>query len=242
VREVNHVKTDLTLQDQVQQELRWDSRLDAADIGVAVQNGAVTLSGTVKTFAESKAGQEAAFRVAGVRDVANDIHVKIPGSLSRSDADIAQAVRAALEWDITVPSDRIRSSVSEGVVTLFGTIDDWHQVAAAERAVSNLAGVIDVLSELVVHGPSLDSTVVQAEIEEALERRADRAARRIAVSVHDGTVTLDGTVHSWAEKEAVLGAARGTQGVRIVADHLRVEPPLSTPPADEHLHAAALPL
>src|SRR5579859_3746176 len=134
----------MTLQDQVQQELRWDSRLDAADIGVAVQNGVVTLSGTVKTFAEREAGQEAAFRVAGVRDVANDIHVKIPGSISRTDADIVQAVRAALEWDITVPRDRIRSTVSGGVVTLIGTIDDWHQVAAAERAVSNLAGVIDV--------------------------------------------------------------------------------------------------
>jgi osmotically-inducible protein OsmY len=235
------MKSDLTLQDQVQQELRWDSRLDAADIGVAVQNGVVTLSGTVKTYAESKAAQEGAFRVSGVRDVANDMHVKVPGSLTRTDAEIAQAVRAALEWDITVPSDRIQSSVSEGVVTLIGTLDDWHQVAAAERAVSNLAGVQDVVSELLVHAPLVASAVVQSEIEEALERRAERAARRITVTVHDGTVTLAGTVHSWADKHAVLGAARGTQGVRIVTDHLNVEPLLSTRDTDEHLHAA-LPL
>jgi osmotically-inducible protein OsmY len=232
---------DLRLQDHVQQELRWDSRLDAADIGVAVQDGIVTLSGTVKTFAESKAAREAVFRVFGVRDVANDIHVRVPGSLTRTDAEIAQAVRAALEWDTSVPSERIHSSVTEGVVTLIGTLNDWHEAAAAERAVGNLAGVQDVVSELVVHTSPVDSAVVQAEIEEALERRAEREARRIAVTVHDGTATLTGTVHSWAEKEAVLGAARGTHGVRVVADHLRLEPMLAARGTDEHLHGA-LPL
>jgi osmotically-inducible protein OsmY len=235
------MKTDLTIQDHVQQELRWDSRLDAADISVAVQDGIVTLSGTVKTFVESNAAQEAVFRVTGVRDVANDINVRVPAFLMRTDADIAKAVRAALEWDITVPSDRIRSTVTEGVVTLLGTVDDWHQVAAAERAVTNLAGVQEVLSELVVHAPTVYSGVVQVEIEEALERQAERAARRITVAVEDGQVTLTGTVHSWAEKEAVLGAARGTHGVRRVADHLRVETPLNTREVDKHLHAAVLP-
>lgn len=234
------MKTDLTIQDHVQQELRWDSRLDAADIGVVVHNGVVTLSGTVKSFTESKAAQAAALRVAGVCDVANDIHIQMPGSLTRTDADIAQAVRAALESDITVPSDRISSSVSEGVVTLLGTVDDWHEVAAAERAVRNLAGVRDVVSELDVNAPSLDSTVVLAEIEEALERHADRAARRISVNVLDGTATVTGTLHSWAEKEAVLGAARGAHGVRLVRDQLRIEPPLSLREVDEHLHAAML--
>jgi len=232
------MKADLTIQAHVQHELRWDSRLDAADIGVAVHDGVITLSGTVKSFAERKAAEEAALRVAGVRDLANDIHVQMPGSLTRTDADIAQAVRAALEGDVTVPSDRIRSSVSEGVVTLLGTVGDWHQVAAAERAVGNLAGVQDVVSELEVNAPLIDSTVVQAEIEEALERRAERAARRITVTVLDGTATVTGTVHSWAEKEAVLGAARGTQGVHLVNDHVRIEPPLGARELDEHLRAA----
>jgi osmotically-inducible protein OsmY len=186
------MKTDLTIQDHVQQELRWDSRLDAADIGVVVHDGVVTLSGTVKSFTESKAAQAAALRVTGVRDVANDIHIQMPGSLTRTDADIAQAVRAALESDFTIPSDRIRSTVTDGIVTLLGTVDDWHEVAAAEGAVSNLAGVHDVLSELDVNAPLLDPTVVQAEIEEALERRAERAARRIGVTVLDGTATVTG--------------------------------------------------
>ena len=194
-----------------------------------------------RVLVESNAAQEAAFRVAGVRDVANDINVKLPAFLMRTDTDIAKAVRAALEWDITVPRDRIRSTVTEGVVTLQGTVDDWHQVAAAELAVTNLAGVQDVLSELVVHAAPVDSGVVQVEIEEALERRAERAARRITVAVEDGQVTLTGTVRSWAEKEAVLGAARGTHGVRRVADHLRIETPLNTREVDKHLHAAVLP-
>jgi len=235
------MKSDMTIQDQIQKELRWDTRLDAADIGVAVHQGVVTLSGKVKSFAERSAAQDAAFRVAGVHDVANDIHTTIPGFLTRSDADIALAVRAALEWDVTVPSDRIQSTVSEGVVSLFGTVANWHEVAAAERAVTNLAGVKDVVSELVVDVPPIEALVVQAEIEDALERRADRAARRITVQAHDGAVTLTGTVGSWAEKEAVLGAARGTHGVRTIADRLLIQSPMSGQTFDEHLHAA-LPL
>ena len=232
------MRSDTTIQDQVQQELCWDSRLDAADVGVTVQDRIVALSGTVGTFAESKAAQDAAFRVAGVRDVVNDIHVNVPGHLRRTDVALAQAVRAALEWDVTVPSDRIHSTVSEGIVTLLGTVDNWHQVAAAERAVGNLAGVQDVVSELVVNAAQVESAVVQAEIEAALERQATRAARRLIVSVEDGTVTVTGTVHSWAEKEAVLGAVRGTTGVGDVADHLHVEPELSGRDVDAHLHAA----
>src|SRR5512138_2631726 len=103
----------------------------------------------------------------------------VPGHLVRTDADIAQAVRAALEWDVRIPSDRIKSSVSEGVVTLIGTVEQWSHVADAENAVGNLAGVQDVVNELVVSAPAVDSGSVRRDIEEALERRADRAARRI---------------------------------------------------------------
>ncbi len=231
------MQTDRDVQNQVEQELRWDSRVDAAAIGVAAQEGVVSLTGTVDSFAQRKAAQEAAFRVYGVRDVANDIRVQMPGHLIRTDADIAQAVRAALEWDIRIPSDRISSTVSDGVVTLFGTVSDWHQVAAAEGAVGNLAGVIDVVSELVVSVPDIDAATIQRDIEDALERRADHAARRIQVIVHDGTVTLAGTVHSPAERQAVVGAARFTHGVRRVEDELRVEHPEESSADSTHLHA-----
>jgi osmotically-inducible protein OsmY len=229
--------TDADIQDNVQHELRWDSRVDPADIGVAVTDGVVTLTGTVKSFAERTAAQQAALRVAGVRDLANDVLVQVPGHLVRTDADIAQAVRAALEWDVLVPSDLIQITVSEGVVTLMGAVESGQQVADAERAVGNLAGVQDVVSELVVHAPHVDASAVQAEIEHALERRADAIARRIRVVVHDSTVTLNGSVHSWAEKEAVLAAASFTHGVRGVEDHLHLEHPGEIRARDEHLHA-----
>src|SRR5579864_2823337 len=116
------MKTDQEIQDHVQQELRWDSRIDAADIGVAVESGVVSLSGTVDSFAERQAAQEAALRVSGVHDVANDIQVKVPGHLVRTDADVAQAVRTALEWRSFIPSDRIQTTVTKGVVTLYGTL------------------------------------------------------------------------------------------------------------------------
>ncbi len=232
------MKTDQEIQDQVLEELRWDRRIDAADIGVAVEDGVVSLSGDLSSFAERQAAQEAALRVSGVHDVANDIKVKVPGRLARTDSDLAQAVRTALEWRSFIPSDQIQTSVTNGVVTLYGTLDSWWQVADTESVIGNLEGVRDVVSELVVSTPALDPDTVQFDIEKALERRADRLARRIQVAVEDGTVTLSGTVHSAAEREAVLGAARFTHGVRTVEDHLRVEhPEESTATSAERLHA-----
>jgi osmotically-inducible protein OsmY len=231
------MKSDQEIQDHVQQELRWDTRIDAADIGVAVEAGIVSLSGTVKSFAERQAAQEAALRVSGVHDVANDIQVNVPGHLVRTDADIARAVRTALEWRSFIPSDRIQTTVTGGIVTLYGVLDSWWQVADTESVVGNLEGVRDVVNELLVVVPEVDADTLKRDIEKALERRADRVARHIQVMVDDGTVTLSGTVHSPAEREAVLGAARFTHGVQSVGDHLRVEHPEETTETTEHLHA-----
>jgi osmotically-inducible protein OsmY len=156
-------------------------------------------------------------------DLANNIEVQPPARLTRTDAAIADAVRMALEWHALIPSQHIRSTVLHGVVTLYGTVDSWRQIAEAESVVGNIAGVRDVVSEVVVSAPEIATDTVQHDIEAALERRADRVAWRIQVGVHDGLVTLSGTVHSLAEHEAVLGAARFTHGVRSVEDHLRVD-------------------
>ena len=143
-----------------------------------------------------------------------------------------------IEWRTFIPGDRIKTTVSNGVVTLYGTVDTWQQVAEAEEVVGNLRGVQDVLSELVVVAPKVDAAVVQGDIEEALERRADRLATRIQVAVQDGTVTLRGTVHSPAERAAVLGAARYTHGVQAVEDELHMERPEASL---AHEHRAPLP-
>jgi osmotically-inducible protein OsmY len=236
------MRSDRELQDQVLQELRWDTRIDAAEIGVAVQEAVAALSGSVKSFAERQAAEEAALRISGIHDVANNIQVNVPGHLVRADADLAHAVRGALEWHSFLPSDRIKTTVTGGIVTLHGTADSWWQVADAESVVGNLAGVRDVVSELVVLTPEIDPQTILHDIEHALERRADRLAQHINISIEHGHVVLRGTVHSAAERRAVLGAARFTHGVREVEDRLRVEHPDGTWESSEHLHAAPLPV
>lgn len=206
----------------VLEELRWDSRVDEKEVGVQVAGGVVTLTGTVTSWAKRSAAQEAAHRVMGVLDVANDITVKAPGGLTPTDTEIAQAVRRTLEWDVFVPEDKITSTVTNGWVTLEGTVDRWSQRADAERAIRNLAGVKLVVNKITVT-PAKVTGDVQKAIEQALERRAEREARRIRVDVRAGTVTLTGAVHSWAERKSVLAAARFTPGVLAVEDHLRTE-------------------
>ena len=156
--------------------------------------------------------------------VANNIKVKIPGGLTRTDTEIAQAVRHALEWDVFVPDDKITSSVSDGWVTLAGTVERWSQRRDAERAVRNLTGVKGVVNRITMTATQPVTQDVRKAIEQALERRAEREARRIRVDVHDGIATLTGPVHSWAERKSLVAAARFTPGVLDVEDHLRTEP------------------
>jgi osmotically-inducible protein OsmY len=216
--------TDSQIQQAVLRELKWDTRVDETDIGVEVHAGEVTVTGTVSSWAKKLAAQEAAYRVAGVLDVANDIQVKIPGAAWRTDTEIAQAVRHALEWNVFVPDKRIRSTVSEGRVTLEGDVDYWTERDDAEIAVRDLAGVFAVTNRIEIKPPKGIALEVQKAIEEALDRQAAREVKRIKLDVQDGRVSVSGTVHSYAEREAVIGAACRTSGVRRVDDHLRIAP------------------
>jgi osmotically-inducible protein OsmY len=216
------MKSDAQIQQDVLRELKWDPRVEETDVGVEVDQGVVTLTGTVGSYATRQAAEEAAHQVQGVLDVANDVRVQPPGSGERTDTDIAHAVRHALEWDTFVPHERIRSTVAQGHVTLDGTVQHWHQRDEAAVAVRPLAGVRGVTNLIAVQAPAGEGERVREAIEQALERRAEREAQRIQVAVRDGTVTLTGSVPSWAAKQAVLGAARFTPGVRTVDDHLRI--------------------
>jgi len=205
-------KTDSEIQQDVLRELKWDTRVDEAAVGVAVKDGVVTLTGTVSSLAKKMAAQEAAHRVGGVLDVANDIQIKTPDSLARTDPEIAQAVRHALVWNDFVPDRRIRSTVSDGIITLEGEVDYWSQREDAERSIRNLVGVRGVKNQIQIK-PAPVAQNIRKSIQEALERHAEHEAKRIQVLVSDGKVTLSGAVDSWTEKQAVLGAARGTLGV-----------------------------
>jgi osmotically-inducible protein OsmY len=214
-------RTDAELQLAVLQELKWDTRVEETDVGIEVDKATVTLTGTVSSFAKKLAAAEAAHRVSGVLDVANDISVRIPG-VGRTDTDIAQAVRQALEWDVLVPADQIQSTVTHGIVTLSGTVARYSEREDSERAVRNLAGVRGVNNHMEVHHtpPHVSTFLVKDAIEEALERRAERAADRIRVTESDGIVTLHGQVQSWPEHQAILGTVRHAPGVREVRDEL----------------------
>ena len=218
-------KSDQDIKADIAREFAWDARVAATDIGVQVKNGIVTLAGTVDSWAKVRAAAEAAHRVLGVLDVANDLVVNPPGSAHRSDADIAQAVRHALEWDVTVPDRQIRSTVSGGIVTLEGTVGGWSERADAERAVERLTGVKRVVNEIEIE-PEVRASLadVKVAVENALERHAAREASRIELVIgKGGTVEAVGTVSSLLEKHAILGAIRGTRGVREVSDQLRIE-------------------
>jgi osmotically-inducible protein OsmY len=148
----------------------------------------------------------------------------VQGSDGRSDTEIAQTVRLALQWDVFVPDARIRSTVSRGWVTLEGDVDYLSQRDDCDRTVRNLAGVRGVTNKIEVAPSKVDQAVIQSAIEAALERHAEREAHHVGVLVENGRATLNGTVGFRAERDAVVGAARGTAGVRAVEDHLRIEP------------------
>jgi osmotically-inducible protein OsmY len=218
------VKSDREIQEDVLLELRWDTRIGQAEVGVEVDDGIVTLTGTVDSWAKKLAAKEAAHRVAGVRDVADDVRVKLPGSLGRTDTEIAKDVRLALEWDVLVPDKDIRSTVAEGLVTLEGQVRTLRQKEDAAHAIRGIRGVRGVNNWLTVEPVKADPDQLRKSIEQALERRAEREAERIDVSVRDGVVTLKGRARTWAEKKAIMGAVSHAPGVRQVSDQLFVRP------------------
>jgi osmotically-inducible protein OsmY len=217
-------KSDLQIQQDVMRELRWDTRIGQTEVGVEVDKGIVTLTGTVDNYAKKWAAKEASHRVVGVLDVADDVVVHFPGTGKKTDAEIAKAVRHALEWDAFVADKKIRSTVSDGWVTLEGEVEFLQEREDAGRVVRYLGGVKGVWNQITVKTKKVQPGEVRKKIEDALERRAEREAERIQVGVDDGTVTLTGRVRSWLEKDAVVGAVGHAPGVRSVSDKLRVDP------------------
>jgi osmotically-inducible protein OsmY len=217
------MKTDAQLKTDVMREFAWDIHIDETAIGVSARHGVVTLNGIVESWADKHAAEEAAHRVAGVLDVANEIEIKPSCSATRSDADVAEAVRAALTWNRFVPDQQIRSTVADqGAVTLTGTVRTLAQRDEAERVVRELAGVRYVQNQITIAGPSVAEGALHETIKQALERHVAREADRIMIDVQGDTVVLSGGIASWRERRAVLGAAKGTPGVRRIDDRLRI--------------------
>ena len=217
------MKNDSQLQSDVQTELKWKPSVNAAQIGVAVKDGVVTLTGQVAHYTEKTVAEGAAKGVYGVKAVANDISVELPGSSRRTDADIAAAALSAMKWDFEVPEDKVKVVVRDGRVTLEGTVEWQFQKDAAERCVRYLMGVSGVTNSIGIK-PKATAAEVKGKIEDAFRRNASLDARRIAVETSDGTVTLTGSVSSWSERHAAKSAAWAAPGVTHVKDELVVMP------------------
>jgi osmotically-inducible protein OsmY len=215
--------TDRDLQGHVQRALDWDPSVDAADVGVTVDNGVVALRGDVKTYAERETAERVALRVYGVKAVANDLVVRLVSGTERSDNEIAQAAVNALQWHTNVPADRVSIAVRDGQVILRGRADWQFQKDAATRAVRYLTGVRGVTNHIAVE-PRAKAGDVQAKIEAAFQRSAQIDARRVKVTVEDSKVTLTGNVRSWAERREAEDAAWAAPGVAHVDDLLAVVP------------------
>jgi osmotically-inducible protein OsmY len=217
------MKTDAQLKQDVIDELKWEPGVNHAAIGVAVEDGVVTLSGNAGSYMEKLAAERAAQRVFGVKAVVQEIQVELAGSSGRTDGDIARAAANALEWNTSVPRNRVKVKVQNGFITLTGEVDWGFQKDSAEDAVCCLTGVTGVSNQIVVN-PSIEPMEVKPRIEAAFRRHAMLDSRRITVVTSDGKVTLEGVVHSYAEKKEAEAAAYAAPGVREVENCLVVNP------------------
>jgi osmotically-inducible protein OsmY len=216
---------DERIQRDVLKELKWDARVQPNEVGVAVQDGIVSLTGWVDSYSKKGAAERAAQRVRGVLAVVDDLAVQLPLSAERTDPEVAAAVRQALEWDAFVPAGKLDVTVSGGWVTLQGEVEWQHEKRAAERTVRRLSSVRGVSNQIAVQAqrqPPPDE--LKLNLEDALIRNAETDAERVHIDVDGDRVILAGTVRAWAEKDEAERIVWSAPGVCTVENRIVVDP------------------
>jgi osmotically-inducible protein OsmY len=214
-------KSDNQLKQDIESELLYDPKINAAEIGVTVDGGAVTLLGAVDTYPQKWAAEDATKRVSGVRTVAQDLTVKLLEDHKRTDSEIATAVESALKWDVATPSS-VTARVHGGLVTLEGQVKWNFEREAAEHAVRYLTGVSGVYNSITLE-PRASADEVRGKIQSALQRQATADASSIHIDTAGGRVTLSGHASSWQTIEDAASAAWSAPGVTDVRDNVKMQ-------------------
>jgi osmotically-inducible protein OsmY len=217
------MRTDTQIKTDVEHELKWDPDIDASDIGVAVKDGVVTLTGFVRSYSQKWEAEKAVKRVAGVSGIANAIEVRLPMINERPDPEIARDAVAALRAELPYSSQFITVVVKNGWATLEGNVEWNYQRERAQAAVRRIRGLRGV-SNLISVKPAVKPEEVQRQIEEAFKRSAEFDAKRITIEANGGEVTLRGTVRSWAERQQAESTAWRAPGVTKVNNRITVSP------------------
>ncbi|QWW71143.1 BON domain-containing protein [Rhizobium sp. WYJ-E13] len=213
---------DLTLRQNILDELEFEPSIDAANIGVAVDNGVVTLTGHVSSYLEKETAEGVVKRVKGVRAIAEEIGVRIAGTYETEDEDIACRAVNTIDWKVSIPRQAVQVKVENGWLTLTGEVEWQYQKTAAYDAVRDLAGVVGV-SNLIEITPRLSAGDVKKRIEDAFKRDAELQSQAIQVEVAGSSVTLKGKVHSWSTRRAAEHAAWSAPGIRNLNDQIAVD-------------------
>jgi len=215
-------RSDTDIHKDIVAEFHWEPSLRDDDIAVAVRDGVVTLAGFADSYADKWKAERIASKIRGVKAIANDIEIKLPSASQRADPDIARAVVNALQWNISVPADRIKPKVEKGWVTLEGEADYNYQKDAAERAIRYLTGVKGITNLITVKQRATPADLKE-RIKEALQRTAQFDAERITVEVQGNKAILSGTVRSYAEMKEAERAALKAPGITEVENRITVD-------------------